>query len=168
MPKHTENSGLPQVQVIAAAAGHCHSKNTSPITETTWEVGIWRPVTGSWAAQLPETLQPAPTSRCSIQQTAQQRGFVNPLRQHAAAELNQKWLQGLNNARDFLPFQQPPCNSLGHRQTHHCMSQRDGGRSSGIACRAVIQWPVWLLEHLVKLLWLISGWGCQIHFQFLI
>ena len=59
--------------------------------------------TRSWAAQLLETLQTAPTSGYNIQRRAQQRGFVNTLHQHGAAKLNLKRLQGLNKSLPTLP-----------------------------------------------------------------
>lgn len=161
MCQNTVSSGLAhKSQAITAEPG-----TATPKTHESWHRNHRR--TQHWEAgnlqhNTDITNSPKPQHR------AQQKASVSALRQHDTADLNLKSLQGLSNASYFLPSQQRPHSSHGHRQTHHCESQRGGGRSSAIARRAVIQWSIWLLKHLVKLLWPVSGGSCQIHFQFLI
>lgn len=131
MCQNTVSSGLAhKSQAITAEPG-----TTTPKTHESWHRNHRR--TQHWEAgnlqhNTDITNSPKPQHR------AQQKASVSALRRHDTADLNLK-SQGLSDASYFLPSQQRPHSSHGHRQTHHCESQRGGGRSSAIARRAVIQ-----------------------------
>lgn len=66
-----------------------------------------------------------------------------------AAELKLKWLQGLNNAIDFLPFQQHPCNSHGQdKSTTVSPSEMEEGAPASLAEQSYNDlfdyWSTWL------------------------